>query len=84
MPSRTEPLGGAHFLEGRLSLTGVDSGPFERSGLSLVRIPNSFDFVLLLAIPKPSTLNPRFKSSRTEAARLGIRRENRQSSTAAR
>src|SRR4051812_12488350 len=44
--------------------------------------PKSWDLLPPSATSKPSAAKPRFSISRTAAARLGIRRENRQLSTA--
>jgi hypothetical protein len=49
---------------------------------AFVRTPKSFDLVLPSASENPSAANPRFNSSRIAAARLGILRVKRQSSTA--
>jgi hypothetical protein len=45
--------------------------------------PNSLERRPMSALAKPSAAKPRFSNSRTAAARLGMRRENRQLSSAA-
>ena len=60
----------------------VDASPLPSALAPLWVTPKSRECISPSAVEKPSAARPRFKSSRIAAARLGIRRENRQVSSA--